>query len=220
MSENVKIKYLLGIDGGGTKTEFLLTDLNGKEIKRLMLGASNPVNLGLGGAEKVLADGITEISKDVNLCNVSVFAGLAGGISGNNKTEINKFLSSFGFGVFGNGSDTDNALEISLKGENGVTVIIGTGIVAFAQVNGTKHRIGGWGYLIDKGGSGFNFGSDALNCALRAIDGRGGSQLILQLVEKKLGNPLPDKISSQRQENPTLRLIIHLGGDENELSGH
>ncbi len=192
--QNIKINYLLGIDAGGTKTEFLLKDLNGKDIERTVLGASNPVNIGIDNAVKILEQGISQVCSNINLREISVYAGLAGGISGNNKMLINKFLSGLGFGIFDNGSDTDNALEVALKGENGVVVIMGTGIVAFSQNDGVRHRTGGWGYLIDKGGSGFAIGSDALNSALSCFDGRGGSNLILQLIENKLNKPLTDCI--------------------------
>ena len=69
-------------------------------------------------------------------------------------------------------SDIDLALEASLKGENGTAVIMGTGIVAYSRVGKKLHRAGGRGYLIDKGGSGFHFGADALNSAFEFIDGR------------------------------------------------
>lgn len=194
-TRNVEIKYLLGIDGGGTKTDFLLTDLNGNEIKRIILGPSNPVSAGIDNTKKCLDQGINQICGDIDKREISLFAGIAGGISGNNKETINKFLSSFGFGKLQNASDTDSALEVALSGENGVAVIIGTGIVAFCQVGGKRHRIGGWGYLIDKGGSGFHLGADALNSALQFVDGRGGSEMILQMIEKKLRKPLSDSIS-------------------------
>lgn len=195
LTQNVNIKYLLGIDGGGTKTDFLLTDLNGNEIKRIILGPSNPVSMGIDVTKKCLEQGIKQICSDMDKREISLFAGIAGGISGNNREIINKFLSSFGFGKFRNASDTDNALEITLSGENGVAVIIGTGIVAFCEVDRKRHRIGGWGYLIDKGGSGFHLGADALNSALQFIDGRGGSKMILEMIEEKLRKPLPDSIS-------------------------
>ncbi len=186
MSEN-KIKYLLGIDGGGTKTEFLLTDLKENEIKRTFLGASNPVNIGIENTKSILRQGITEVCKGIDLSEISVFAGLAGGGTGDIKTELFSFLGDFGFGAYSNGRDTDSLVKIALKDENGVAVIMGTGMIAFSSCNGELHRVGGRGYLIDRGGSGFHFGADALNASFEHIDGRGGSGLILELVEKKLG---------------------------------
>lgn len=192
--QDIKINYLLGIDGGGTKTEFLLTDLYGKTIKRKVLGPSNPVNIGIENTKQILKTGITRICEGINPAEISLFAGLAGGITGDNKENIGNFLSGLGFGAFDNGSDTENALKIALDDDDGIVVIVGTGIVAFAQKNGIRKRIGGWGFLIDKGGSGFHFGSDALNSALSYLDGRGGSPLILSLIEKQLNKPLTDAI--------------------------
>ena len=194
MCEN-RIKYLLGIDGGGTKTEFLITDLNANEIKRICLGTSNPVNTGIRNTKDILFQGISEICKDIDFSEISVFAGLAGSGSDDIKAEIHSFLGGLGFGAFSNGSDTDSTVAVSLKGKNGVSVIMGTGIIAFSCSKGEKHRIGGRGYMIDKGGSGFCFGSDALNSAFEFIDGRGGSKLILELVEKQLGKKAESAVS-------------------------
>lgn len=185
MSE--KIKYLLGIDGGGTKTEFLLTDLNGKEIRRIFLGTSNPVNTGIENAKDILKQGIEKICTGLDFSSVSVFAGIAGGGSSDIKSEICSFLSSFGFGAYLSGSDAESAVELALKGENGAAVIMGTGIIAFARADGVLHRIGGRGFMIDKGTSGFYLGSEALNAAFEFLDKRGESRIIYELVEKKLG---------------------------------
>lgn len=190
-----KIKYCLGIDGGGTKTEFLLTDIHSAEIKRLVLGSSNPVNEGLDAAKAILKEGIHAVCGGIDLGEISVFAGIAGGGTSVNKKAISDFLGSFGFGAFSNGSDTDSVLQAALKGENGVAVIMGTGIVAFSQSDGECHRTGGRGYMIDKGGSGFHFGSDALNSAFEYLDGRGGSRLISELTENRLEKNLENSVA-------------------------
>ncbi len=189
---NNSIKYLLGIDGGGTKTEFLLASSTGKEIRRLFLGGSNPINKGVENTFAVLGEGIAQVCDGFDFGEISVFAGVAGAKSGENQRLIKEFLSRFGFASFDCGSDIDLALEIALKGEDGTAVIMGTGIVAYARLGEKLHRAGGRGYMIDKGGSGFHFGSDALNSAFEFIDGRGGSETILKLVENKLGKRIKD----------------------------
>ena len=189
------IKYLLGIDGGGTKTEFLLTDREENEIRRLFLGASNPVSTGIENTYNILNDGINEMCKDIDFSEISVFAGIAGAGIKENQSRINGFLSRFGFASCDCGSDIDLALETSLKGKDGTSVIMGTGIVAYSRSGDNLHRSGGRGYMIDKGGSGFHFGSDALNTAFEFIDGRGGSETFLKLTEKKLGKKLEDAVT-------------------------
>ena len=193
MSE--KIKYLLGIDGGGTKTEFLLTDMSLNEVGRIILGTSNPVNTGIENTKSVLLQGIEEICKGISFSEISVFAGLAGGGADEIKTEINSFLASFGFGAFANGSDAESAVSLSLKGENGAAVIMGTGIIAFVRKGAETHRIGGRGFMIDKGTSGFCLGSEVLNAAFEFLDKRGDSRIIYELVEKKLGKSPESAVS-------------------------
>ncbi len=194
-SQNIPIRYLLGIDGGGTKTEFLLTDLAGKPVRRVILGASNPVDIGIENTKAVLLEGIRQVCETVDHREISVYAGLAGGITGNNRETIGQYLHSLSFGAVASGSDVDTALELCLQGGDGISLIMGTGVVAFAMEKGNKHRIAGWGYLLDKGGSGYNLGADALDSALRHIDGRGGSPLLLQLIEEKLQKPLAESIA-------------------------
>ncbi len=195
MSDITQGIFLLGIDGGGTKTEFLLADSVGNEIKRLFLSGSNPVNKGIENTFGVLNEGITKICDGLDFGEISAFAGIAGGKTGENQKLINDFLSRFGFASFGCGSDIDLVLETALKGENGTAVIMGTGIVAYARSGEELHRTGGRGYMIDKGGSGFHYGSDALSSAFEFIEGRGGSEIILGLIEKKLGKSLEKSVA-------------------------
>ncbi len=189
-----EITYLLAIDGGGTKTDFLLTDLNGREIKRILLGPSNPVSTGIENTKKCLENGISRVCEGIDKKKISLFAGIAGGMSGNNKEVIKDYLLSYGFGKVNNGSDTDSALEVALGGEQGVAVIIGTGICAFVNTGSCCQKVGGWGYLIDKGGSGFHLGSDALESAFSFLDTRGGSEIIYKMIREEVKLPLPDAI--------------------------
>ncbi len=188
------IKYYLGIDGGGTKTEFLIIDTNGKAINHLVLGPSNPVDIGIENCYKILEKGINDVCGGISKSEISLFAGLAGGNSGNYRQNINAFLSRMGFGRIANGSDTENAIETALQEKDGIAVIMGTGIIGFSQKSGIRRRIGGWGYLLDSGGSGYNLGRDALEASLKFLDGRGKETVLLSLIEKKLDKPLPDAI--------------------------
>ena len=103
MSDVNLVCFLLGIDGGGTKTEFLLTDLNGKELKRVILGGSNPVSVGIKNTFAVLNEGVTKLCEGLNSGEISAFAGIASGKVGDNQKLLNEFLSQYGFAL----SDSD-----------------------------------------------------------------------------------------------------------------
>ena len=176
--------YYLGIDGGGTKTEFLLVDKSGAEIKSIILGESNPVDVGISKTFEVLEKGIYEVCQGVPLNKVSVFAGVAGGITGDNQKKIAAFLESFHFCKSANDSDAKNAVVAALEDANGIAVILGTGDIAFTQNNGTFYRTGGFGYLFDTGGSGYSIGRDAILSCLRAEEqGREETVLSVKLKE-------------------------------------
>lgn len=181
-----EIRYFLGIDGGGTKTAFRLESLSGELVEQCELGPSNPNDVGMERCGQILRTGIAEVTAGIPLREVAAFAGLAGGISGNNRELIRKKLNQFDFGAVENGSDIDNALELCLGDGDGVTVVAGTGSIAYAQNRGARHRVGGWGYLLDSGGSGYHLGRDALEVAYRARDGRGNPSVLPQLLERKL----------------------------------
>lgn len=193
-SDTPYINYYLGIDGGGTKTAFVLEDSQGNTVSSLVLGPSNPNDIGMDKSLKLLENGVNEVCQGIDKRSVSVFAGIAGGMSPSNADAFHKFLKGFGFGRFGHGSDLENARELALRGCDGVAAILGTGSIAYAQKDGICKRIGGWGYLLDNGGSGYDLGRDALNAAVCAIDGTGEDTILRRLLEDKLHASIPDAI--------------------------
>lgn len=175
----------LGIDGGGTKTEFCLADQSGNCIKRVVLGASNPVDIGMDNTLLVLGKGIISVCDAIELSDVSVFAGIAGILGGDYKKKILDFLHTYPFARACAGSDVENAVSACLQKEDGIAVIMGTGTIAFAQKNGIQTRFGGFGYLFDEGGSGYAIGRDGILAALKAEEGT-ASATKLENVLKEL----------------------------------
>jgi len=78
------------------------------------------------------------------------------------------------------------ALSSGAGHSDACAVISGTGSIAYARRGDTLFRAGGWGYLLDKGGSGYDFGRDALYWALCAADGRGEPTVLTELLTEKL----------------------------------
>ena len=176
--------YFLGIDGGGTKTALRLVDGNGNVIRTHQVEGSNPVNIGLEAAKKILKAAIYDICKGIPFSSVTVFAGLAGGITGTMKQDIYAFLGEFGFAAFDNDSDNLNIIAAGLGERNGITVILGTGFCVYTQKDMQHKGIGGWGYLIDAAGSGFSLGRDALYAYFAAYDGSGKPTLLTEEIER------------------------------------
>ena len=74
MAQN--IKYYLGIDGGGTKTELCLADKDGTILSSALFRASNPNDIGIDATCALLSKGIDKVTKDYDRADISVFAGI------------------------------------------------------------------------------------------------------------------------------------------------
>ena len=178
--------WLLGIDGGGTKTAFRLAHEDGSAVRDLTLGPCNPNDIGMDNALALLKAGIDRVCKDIPLSEVTAFAGISGGISGDNPEKLNAFFSGMGFCDFFCGSDIENLIGLSVT-ERCVLVIMGTGFVVFAADGDKRRRISGWGQFFDEGGSGYTLGRDAVCAVLCHGDGSGKPTLLTPILEETLG---------------------------------
>ena len=160
------IKYLLGIDGGGTKTEFVLSDKSGIILNRFIADSSNPNDIGIDECLSLLQVGCKKTCGMFDFKNISVVAGIAGASTGNYSDLIRDFLYSSGFANAECFSDTKLTVSVTLGSKDGICVIIGTGIVIIIQKNGILSTVGGYNYFFDKGGSAFNIGRDAIMYSL------------------------------------------------------
>ena len=176
--------YFLGIDGGGTKTDFALSDVDGNIIRRHISGSCNPFDIGIEESKKVLKEGIYKICDGIPFSSVCVFAGISGGTVADMKEKLEKFFRDFGFYSFKNDSDNKNIIATGLGNSDGMTVILGTGVCVFTQINKNHSRIAGWGYLMDNGGSGYNLGRDALSAYFCALDKTGKETLLTEEIDK------------------------------------
>lgn len=180
--------YFLGVDGGGTKTEFKLADGDGNALATCILGGSNPNDVGFEASCSILREGAAKVCGSIPYSQVSVFAGIAGAGSGNHGENLTKFLQTLGFATAACGSDAKNAIAASLGMRNGMITIMGTGNVTFVQKDGQLHKIGGFNYLFDEGGSGFTVGRDAIAYALRVEERGEPAGALYQLVLQKCGS--------------------------------
>ncbi|MBQ8146800.1 MAG: XRE family transcriptional regulator [Clostridia bacterium] len=176
--------YYLGIDGGGTKTEFALSDFEGKIVCRLFMDGCNPNTVGIERTKCIIEDGIIQVCKDVPFSSVAVYAGIAGCASGNYADEVKSMLEKMSFAACDVGSDNNNIVAAGLGDNEGITVILGTGICSYVVKRNEIKRIAGWGYLFDNGGSAFHIGRDALNAYFSAYDGSGEETSLVQRIKE------------------------------------
>jgi glucosamine kinase len=87
--------------------------------------------------------------------------------------------------------------------EPGAVVAAGTGAIALAGEEGGRFaRSDGWGYILGDDGGGYYVGRRGLASALRARDGRGGSEALSQRAQQAIGLPETIKQRIYEASNP------------------
>lgn len=177
-----EIRYYLGIDGGGSKTEFLLVNTDGVIINRLVLGPSNPDDISGTDTESVLKEGIIRILGDIPFDTVSVFAG----ISGSRAALVRDFLHRFDFAKSDCGDSISCIFGMCEPEDNYVAVNLGVGSIIFARYGGAFHRTGGYGYLFGDECAGYTFGRDVIAAVLHDEDGSAEKTVMKDALLRKL----------------------------------
>lgn len=184
---------IAGIDGGGTHTRLELRDDANRFLRRLEFG---PFNLNAIG-EAAFRGRLRELFAACG--NMADCARLCVGGAGVSNPEVGRILAqelqNAGFsGKWKLCGDQEIALRGAMDGP-GIAVIAGTGSICFGKnAAGETARSGGYGHLIDDGGSGYALGRDVLSAAVRTVDGRSADSAILDAVYQALGASDPAAI--------------------------
>ncbi|MBR1586053.1 MAG: ATPase [Clostridia bacterium] len=181
--------YYCGWDGGGTKTEVYAIGPDGQALIDVSFGPLNP-----NGAS---TDKVMETIRAAVDCMAGLPGGWAGcaalvigiaGVSNRRAAEtVENAVRACGYaGPLKLLGDQEIALAGAVDGP-GAVLIAGTGAICFGKdTMGRPFRVGGYGYLIDDGGSGYAIGRDILSAAVRAIDGRSAPTCLTELTFQAL----------------------------------
>lgn len=194
VAERARGRVMIGIDGGGTKTEFCLFDERGNVLARERLGGSNPNIYGVEGTLATLKKGIDALTvRENGVC--AIFAGIAGcGVESNRRAVLSALKKAYPGVRVEVRNDAYNVIYSTPHFERCVMVIMGTGSVVFVKTPEDFHRLGGWGYLFDDGFSGYAIARDAVMAALAAEDGVGAPTALHGMLCEKLEGSMFESI--------------------------
>ncbi|MEK0430481.1 MAG: hypothetical protein RL139_285 [Gemmatimonadota bacterium] len=167
---------LVGVDGGGSKTEVLVTDARGKE-RAARTGGPSAIQPGdaLASAEviaELVRDALAEAGGEAPPRVLSV--GVAGAGREAERKALRRALERAGLAdeVLVT-TDAEIALEDAFGEGPGLLLVAGTGSVAYGRgPTGTLQRCGGWGPVCGDEGSGAWIGRRALSVVTASHDGR------------------------------------------------
>jgi len=159
------MRYVLGFDGGGTKTECVLMDETGAILARSRSGASNAVNVGPQASAAALAEAGLQALHSVSKAPQEV-AYIVAGISGAGEPKARSAIQFALQPTFPNAAiivTSDLLLTLGATGEiPSVVVIAGTGSAVLGRTEPLKlARAGGFGPIIGDQGSANDIGRKA-----------------------------------------------------------
>jgi len=165
---------LLGVDGGGTRCRARLADMKGATLAEAVGGPAN-IRFGLeeslavvfrAGAQCLDAAGLPpQDSQRIIAC-----LALAGASEPAYCAAAAQHPHPYREALVT--TDAHAACEGAHRGSDGGIIILGTGSIGWAELDGGHVRLGGWGLAVSDEGSGAWLGREALRRVLWAHDGR------------------------------------------------
>lgn len=167
----------LGVDGGGTKTEFCLLDGHGAVASAFTTTGCSYLAVGFAEVERILAAGVRQVCAaagvGVDAIDYAFFGLPCYGESSRDQARLDAAPSGV---LLRQRYQCDNDMVCgwagSLGAADGINVIAGTGSMAYGEHAGRKVRCGGWGELFGDEGSAYWIAIQGLSCFSRMSDGR------------------------------------------------
>jgi len=171
------VRTYLGVDGGGSKTRFLLLDETGAVLASHTEGPAYHVEIGAEALRAMLAQGIsTTLRQGGVTASHLTFAFLGLPAYGEDRSAVPLLdaapCSALHSARYRVGNDMVCGWAGALAGEDGINVVAGTGSIAYGEYQGRGARAGGWGELFSDEGSAYWVAREGLRLFSRMSDGR------------------------------------------------
>lgn len=180
----------LGVDGGGTKTAYALIDAAG-HIRARHIGPSvSHLADGFARAAELLIGGIGATLTKAACAPANVTFAFIGLPSYGEDSATTSTMDAMPARLLDGsryrcGNDMVCSWAGSLGCKDGISVIAGTGSVAYGQYAGRNARAGGWGEIIGDEGSAYWIAREGLNLFSRMSDGRAERGPLYELVRAR-----------------------------------
>jgi N-acetylglucosamine kinase-like BadF-type ATPase len=171
------VSVFLGVDGGGSKTRFLLVDDAGRVLASHAEGPAYYLEVGFDALTDMLARGTEQTFKQANLATSALtFAFLGLPAYGEDSALLSVLdaapAGALPAGRYRCGNDMVCGWAGALAGSDGINVVAGTGSIAYGEYRGRRARAGGWGELFSDEGSAYWLAQEGLRLFSRMSDGR------------------------------------------------
>jgi glucosamine kinase len=180
-------KYILGFDGGGTKTECILADAQGQILARATTGPSNPLRAGYMRAWFALGEASDSVMARLKVTSDQI-SGVCAGLGGAGRPGVVRRVTTYFEKSFPKAevivtTDLEIALDAAFDEGEGILLLAGTGSAAFGRdANGRTARAGGRGPWFSDEGSAFDIGREAVKAISLADEHRGPESALTRKI--------------------------------------
>jgi len=184
--------YYLGVDGGGTKTAFLIIDQEGSILSYLTTETCHYMQIGMDNFKKVIKEGIKKSCSRAGI-KIDQIAYAFFGVPGYGENDKDTVLMEKELAAvipeanFKAGNDVEAGWAGSLACQPGINIVAGTGAIGFAKdQSAAVGRASGWGYFCGDEGSAYWLGKKVISLFTKEADGRLDKTAIYQIVKDEL----------------------------------
>jgi len=189
-------RYLLGIDGGATKTLAAVLDLERRAIHIAHGGPSNEDAVGSRSAVAALVDVAEQALARAGVADADLAAAVIA-VAGTDTEAIVRQVHAAQGEDWIVVNDVVGAWAIATGAQPGIGAISGTGSNVFGVgPDGRSWRVGGWGHLLGDEGSGYWLGVESIRAALRDRDGSGPQTALSEAAVAFFGVPRVEDVAS------------------------
>ncbi|GMA65178.1 ATPase [Alicyclobacillus fastidiosus] len=222
------MKYVLGLDGGGSKTFAVVVNEHGDLLGKGVAGHGNyqNSNVRIGGALANYKAAILQALGEANLTIEQIdFAqfGLAGADREKDFRILRPAVASLGFRNWDIVCDTYEGLRTGSRDNVGVVLVCGSGTNAAGRnPAGETKQIGGFGYLFGDTAGGHHLAQEAFRAACRDFERRGPSTSLRQKIASYYDKRDMDEVLDHYYDNELYHThldmckLLHEAADEGD----
>lgn len=228
------MEYILSMDGGGTKTAWLLSTSSGDIAARYLSGGCSHTQLGVREVLDHISDGISQVLSQVHgtlsQIRYAAFGIPCYGEYPQADDQIRNFLlNQFPSCVPVVCNDVELGFAGSLCLSCGIHLVAGTGAIAYGKdSHGNSARSNGWHPAFSDEGSGYWLGMQTLSLYAKQADGRVRRSALYDIIRRSLHimssedfiRYFDTALAGKRDRIAHLQLYLHeaaLAGDESAV---
>ncbi len=195
-------RYLLGVDGGATKTLAAVLDVQANKLHLAHGGPSNEDAIGPPAAVQTLLQSAEEAIERAGIKEAQLDAAVVA-VAGTNTQAIAEQMRSARNERWIVVNDVVGAWATATGGNPGVAAIAGTGSNVFGVgEDGETWRAGGWGHLLGDEGSGYWLGIQSIKAALRDREASGPETALSEALPAFFGVQSVEALANQVYAKP------------------